>query len=670
MATPVLTLTAPSAQAQAPPGAQASSGVPIGFSGTIGYGGAGGDFGSFLDAGWTWDFAFFVEAGAFRFGVGTELSGYESTRAGAYEKWSVSPFHGFVGWTAARRAAVRSYILARVGSLRVRPFVEPERTGGAVNGWSLSLVPGVEVPLREFLSLDLSLALTRNAFEDAAFGGEGSAPVSSGTTWSARAGLTWRPGRAPTPGTAFTLPATEPWGVTPDFGLAAGELLVVLTLGSVDNEYVRDARWAQVSPQTWWTNLKRGFGYDGNKFDTNHLYHPWNGASYFSTGRSNGLGFWPSVAFAATGSLLWECCGEVQQMSLNDLVSTALGGVAVGEALHRVASVVLDNRDRGVTRALREAGVLLMDPVRGVNRVVSPSRLRAPNPAEPFDWRPPQLGALFALGARRVDPGPSSSEDVETDPFADLTVRYTSVIDNERRRPFDSFDARFQLNLVDRLEPVCAMVVRGDLASWSLGDPGRGAFALTQHSDYFNDRSFEFGAQSFGVSLACRVAFSDSTRLVLRGDVLGTVQGVVAPDLQPAAETTVTPEGRRHDYGPGLGAFAEARLVTRNVPRLEAYYRYQWIHVINDTATIGGATDHQVQLLGGRLHVPSSRAWVRASRASCGSSPAASAAPSSTSTGASPTSGPTRPGSWEASSPVTSAMGKDAMVRSSASSRQ
>lgn len=584
--------------------AQASSPNPIGFSGSVGYGGAGGDFGPYLDSGWTADFSVFAEYGAFRFGLGAEFSGYESTPGQAFEKWSINPLYGFVGWTARRQTSVRPYALARVGPLRMRPFVAPERTGSAIGGWSLSLVPGVEVPLREFLSLDLSLALTRNAFDETAFGGEGSEPVSSGTTWSARAGLTWRPGRPSEAEAAFAPAATEPWGVTPDFGLAAGELLVVMSIGSVINEYVRDARWSQVSPKTWWTNLERGFNYDGNKFDTNHLYHPWSGATYFSTSRSNGLGFWPSAAFAAGGSLLWECCGEVQQMSFNDLVSTAFGGVAVGEAMHRVGSVVLDNRDRGASRVLREASIWVIDPVRGFNRLAFPSRRKAPNPEEPHDWRPPQLGALLAVGARRVDPGPSTDEDVETDPFADLTIRYGSVIDNERRRPFDSFDLRFQLNFVDSLEPVGAMVVRGDLASWSLGDTGRGAFALTQHFDYFNNRSFEFGAQSLGVSLAHRVPFSDSTRLELRGDLLGTVQGVVLPDLQPAAETTISREERRHDYGPGLGAYAEARLVTRNVPLLEAYYRYQWIHVINDTATIGGAADHQVQLLGGRLNVP------------------------------------------------------------------
>jgi hypothetical protein len=87
-----------------------------------------------------------MEAGAFRFGFGSQFSGDDGTPDAAHEKWSVNPFYGVVGWTAARRAPVRPYLLARVGSLRLRPFVEPERTGAEVNGWSLSLVPGIEMP--------------------------------------------------------------------------------------------------------------------------------------------------------------------------------------------------------------------------------------------------------------------------------------------------------------------------------------------------------------------------------------------------------------------------------------------------------------------------------------------------------------------------------------------
>ena len=278
-------------------------------------------------------------------------------------------------------------------------------------------MPGVEVPLRRSLSLDLSLALTRNAFEATAFEGPGSAAVSSGTTWSARAGLTWRGGGRPETTPTFAPEPPGPWTVTPDYGLAVGELLFVLTAGSVYNEYGRDARWAQFNPETWWHNLERGFSFDGNKFDTNHLHHPWSGGIYYSTGRSNGLGFWPSAALATGGSFLWECCGEVQQMSFNDLVTTTFGGVAVGEAMHRLGSVILDNRDRGATRVLREAGVWLIDPVRGFNRLAFRSRLRAPNPESPMtgghrSWGPssqPVRGAWTRMPRWRGASRPAAS---------------------------------------------------------------------------------------------------------------------------------------------------------------------------------------------------------------------------------------------------------------------
>jgi hypothetical protein len=366
-----------------------------------------------------------------------------------------------------------------------------------------------------------------------------------------------------------------------------------------------------VAPVTFWRNLERGFEYDQNKFDTNHFYHPWNGALFYSTGRSTGLGFWGSSSMALAGSLLWECCGETLPMSGNDVVATSMGGVAMGEMIHRLGSVILDNEDTGVSRVLREAAIFPFDIVRGSNRLLFRDQYRAANPTDPFEWRPRRLGALVSVGAREVgDTGSLGGDGSRTSPFLDLFVAYGSVFDNERRRPYDSFWMQTQINFSDRVDPAGSMTIRGDVLSKPLGEPGakRAALALVQHFDYVNQRTFEFGAQSLALALSQRFALSASARLELHGELVGTVLGSINSRLQlvePPAEGA--PELRRYEYGPGLGARAEALLLLRGYPVVQASYRYQWLHVTNDTPLNGGAADHDLQIASLKLRAPITR---------------------------------------------------------------
>ena len=61
-----------------------------------------------------------------------------------------------------------------------------------------------------------------------------------------------------------------------------------------------------------------------------------------------------------------------------------------------------------------------------------------------------------------------------------------------------------------------------------------------------------------------------------------------------------TPENeaelRRREYGPGLGARAEALLLVGEHPVVQATYRYQWLHVANGTPEDGGGADHDLQI--------------------------------------------------------------------------
>jgi hypothetical protein len=528
--------------------------------------------------------------------TGADFHRFRTTDAVAFPEVSAVPLyvHGsFTPWTEGR---IRPYLQGRLGLQRLHAQPTLDRAGPGVNGWSYALIPGLEADLTPTVALDLSLAFMGHQTDPFRFSEAPEAQLESATAWTGRFGLTWRPwGRRPAPGAGVP---RGPWGVRRSVGLASGELMLTLAIASVYNEYFHDSNYVQVSPRTWWRNLERGFEYDQDKFDTNHFYHPWNGALFYNAGRSNGLGFWGSSSVALAGSFLWECCGETLTMSVNDLVSTSLGGVAMGEMTHRLGSVLLDNRD---------TGVLAFDTVRGVNRVFSGEQRRASNPEDPFEWRPRRLGALVSAGARRVgDEGSLSGEGAKTSPFLDLWVAYGSVFDNERRRPYDSFWMQTQINFADRVDPAGLMTIRGDILSKPFGPPGarKGAIALVQHFDYVNQRTYEFGAQSLALGLSHRLRPSPSTRVELHADLLGTVLGSINSRFELAEPPENEEELRRWEYGPGLGARAEALVLVGEHPVVQATYRYQWIHVANDTPANGGGAAHDLQIAALRLRAP------------------------------------------------------------------
>ena len=304
-------------------------------------------------------------------------------------------------------------------------------------------------------------------------------------------GLTWRAfGRAGSPG--YAGPGL-PWGVRRSPGLAIGELLVDFGFASIQNEYIHDSDYVQVSPRTWWRNLERGFEYDQNKFDTNNFYHPWNGALFYSTGRSTGLGFWGSSSLAVAGSLLWECCGRDAEDVRERRVTTSLGGVAMGEMTHRLGSALLDNRDTGATRVCAKWASSPSTRCAGSNRDLLAGAAPGRQPGGLLRVAPAAAGAHSSpLGARRVgNEGSLGGEGAKTAPFLDLWVAYGSVFDNERRRPYDSFWMQTQINFTDRVDPAGLMTIRGDVLSKPLGSPGarNGAIALVQHFDYVNQQT-------------------------------------------------------------------------------------------------------------------------------------------------------------------------------------
>jgi hypothetical protein len=619
----------------------------------FGFGAADGKFGDVLQKPLQWEIRIAKQSasGKWRFGAGLQFGSMDPADDPNIppeveavwlpdEEWARLETFFSATRVFNPRGSFRPYLQGRLGIERIHPrsalfYVQPppedlepgDSPTKATNGIGVTLQPGFEIALGRTLSLDASFFWTYYKTGAYDMSPLHLPPIDSGFEWGGRIGLAWQPSSATPrdparkailtdPATGKPLPLPPPdgsrdaWGVPRSWGWATAEMLAINFGASMFNEYVRDANFNQISPRSFWANLKEGFTYDDNKFKTNQLIHPFNGSTYYSAARANGIGFWGSSAMALAGAFVWECCGETHPMSLNDMISTGFGGIARGELAHRVSSLILDNTSRGKGRVGREAAAFLVNPVRGFNRLLSgdASEVKG-NPVHPCDWRPTFHLDLRA-GARTIGEGESISENTKSYGLIELALSYGDAWDPDNRRPYDRFDVLTQTNIGDKTR-VGRLLIRGDIVSKLLSK--NHSLALQQDFDYIDNEAYEWGGQSFGPALVSRFELSQTTELWSRVQAYGILLGGVNSQLSFLADVANQERIREYDYGPGVGGALELYLLRNFRPLLVGKYRYNYIDVSNgsvynsDERAAGLDSTHNIHQLQVKLEVPITR---------------------------------------------------------------
>jgi hypothetical protein len=629
----LLPAEAAAAGTEAAPASSADREPRWGLTTALGFGSAGGDFGDLLQKPVAGDYNIFRNRGAWRFGLGLSFTSFEMVEPYQDEKeWGFQQSYLFATRMLRKEGAVRPYLQLRAGAARLHPRSElfafeppPEEPGDSptrpANGWSAGLVPGLELQLNQSLALDVSGHFNWWSVSEYDLSPVNFPNASSGSTYEARIGLRWHPDDgwfSGVPGSDHPSRPRDAWGVSRNLGWGIAQNLAINWVSSGVNEYLRNANFNQISPRSWWGNLEHGLTFDDNEFKTNQYLHPWNGGMYYNTGRSNGFGYWGAALFALGGAFFWECCGETHPMSYNDLISTGIGGVAVGEQMYRMSSQLLDNHAGGVERVLRETGGFLIAPVRGFNRLVSGrASAKHANPEDPQDWRGSHARFLVSAGVRVIGEGESLSENTNSYSYLGLHHTFGNVFENKRRKPFDSITADYQFSFGDK-EPRTILRIHGDIASWALGsgkDAPNYAFSIVQHFDYHNNFAYEFGQQAFGPSLFGRHRLSDTWGLSWRWDGSVAILAAVNSDYAFLAQVPDRERYREYDYGPGLGTGAEIAINRGKNRILSLGYRFQWITVRNgsifnpeedDEGGIvkGSEADHYLHAVQARLFIP------------------------------------------------------------------
>ena len=377
-----------------------------------------------------------------------------------------------------------------------------------------------------------------------------------------------------------------------NFALAAVEVTAVNALLWSFNRYVREGGTNpgfRIGFNSWEENIKNGFEWDDNSFSTNQFAHPFHGSVYFNAARSNGYNYWESIPFVFAGSMMWEYFCEVHHPSLCDWYSTSVGGIALGEALYRLSSLILDNTASGSGRAWREVGALAINPARGFTRIVTGRAFE--RYANPPDRHPGRLVTTFDAGLRTVGEERLWESDT-TRVFFQFEFDYGDPYDKPVRKPFDFFDFGIQINFSEK-QALGRVQSRGVLFATNLhkSDTSHHLIGAFHHFDYLNNQAFEYGGQSIGAAFLSKFRAPASelrTELHLNAILMGATKS----DYESIS-------GRSYDYGPGAGFKFRATLSRKGRDFFSVGHEQSWIHVMN-----GNNGNHLVSLSNIRLDVP------------------------------------------------------------------
>ena len=275
---------------------------------------------------------------------------------------------------------------------------------------------------------------------------------------------------------------------------ALAEVTGVNVFVQLFDRYVTSEEFAQTTLRSIKRNFTDGMVWDNDFFITNMFMHPYHGNLYFNAARTNGLSFWESAPFSLLGSAMWEFLGETEPPAINDIIATTCGGMAIGEMTHRLSLTVLDDRDRGFNRFLREAVATIVNPIQGLHRIFSGDAWRVKNRHYRYhDFNKTPLDVSFTVGWRYLADDGALFRGLHA-PYINATLTYgTSVDADKHTQPYDFFDIELNSAFGGGQPMVNTLNILGRLWSTPILDKKdmAGEFGIYQHFNYYDAKPIE-----------------------------------------------------------------------------------------------------------------------------------------------------------------------------------
>jgi hypothetical protein len=326
--------------------------------------------------------------------------------------------------------------------------------------------------------------------------------------------------------------------------------------------------WNHITVQRW--------VYDIDPFNTNQFQHPYQGASMFGFARSTGHSFWTSQIYANVGEFVWKMAGETDPPSINDMVTTAQAGSLLGEALYRMADLII--RDSGSTgpNFLHQAGALLISS--GINRRILGNRFRAhlPDSLPAMLW---QLRFGATMDALAKDVSTPTSLFLHRDMEVDFHMAYGLPGRPGYRytRPFDYFD--FQASVLPSTFSnfIENIMVRGLLAGQKTADrPNEhGVWGMYGSFDYISP--YLFRVSSTALSLGTTREYKLGDEIALQGSLLGGIGWGAAGTTTIIPSTPTNAAIRDYHFGVTPQALLSTRLILGERAMFDLTSRYYYV---------------------------------------------------------------------------------------------
>jgi hypothetical protein len=324
-------------------------------------------------------------------------------------------------------------------------------------------------------------------------------------------------------------------------------------------------------------NLRGPWVIDDDPFEINQFLHPYQGAMYHGIARSNGLSYWPSVAYTFAGSALWEIAGENKPPARNDQIASGIAGSILGEPLFRISRLLIDRANNG-PGVWRMFGSVLASPPTGINHLLvgNPAGSGATD-AVPFSDIRVQFGATAIANGRSRS---VSSLAVNRPRLAlSMDYGYPGNATYRHERPFDYFRIESSVSS-EGMEHLSTRGLIGG-ADYRAGRVS-GIWGVYGAYDYFAPGDFHFSSTSVSFGTTLQASISES--LVVQSSAL--VGGGYA-----AVKSLERSDDRDYHYGVAPQALANLRVIGGRRAALDVTAREYVI------STVGGFGTNQRDLI-------------------------------------------------------------------------
>ncbi|MDR2383395.1 MAG: DUF3943 domain-containing protein [Prevotellaceae bacterium] len=237
-------------------------------------------------------------------------------------------------------------------------------------------------------------------------------------------------------------------------------------------------------------NLNHAFVWDNDAFTTNLFGHPYHGGLYFNAARSNGMNFYESIPYIVAGSLMWEYLMENEPPSINDFISTPIGGIALGEITFRISDLLIDNNTSGLNRFSRELLAGIISPMRGLNRIINGDAWKVRNVKRTFPEFPENIPVNFnIITGYGVLIDNANKKIANNGMYIDLGLTYNCLFSDDNEKPYDAFVVRAAFNFFSGQPVIRNINIIGQLWGENIHLKNEKIIAhwgFFQHFDYHN----------------------------------------------------------------------------------------------------------------------------------------------------------------------------------------